>query len=214
MLVQDIIQDLKLSVSDILETLEHSPLADLYPQSAKLHENSFSAASGTTIESGSIGSSASSLGTSLCSDDLRILLTQLQASQSVAIRLAAMKRLSVVSIGDLLADEFWQDSKRLLECGLLDVDIEVVQTTLHIYAHSFKSASHYMASEIYLSFIGAIQQTFESGTANPVSKGLDLKNPQIQMKLKQFRLLNQFMCELPSIWFRFSEKTFKEFVKF
>jgi Broad-minded protein len=152
----------------------------------------------------------SSVGVSLCPEDLRSLLAELHPTQSLSSRREAVRKLAMVSIGDLLADEFWPDSRNLMECALLDKDIKIANIGLRIYAHSFKSAPPYMAPEIYISFISMISHTFKNGHVYPTSKGLDMKDINIQMKLKQFRLLDQFMCELPSLWFRFSEKTFKE----
>lgn len=210
-LVTNVIHDLKADVSEILENLEHSPISDLYYPKAKPSDNSFSAASGTTIESGSIeGSSVSSIGVSLCSEDLRVVLTQLQTGQPLTTRREAIKKVALVSIGDLIADEFWDDSKRLLECGLLDNDLDIVNITLKIYAHAFKSAPPYMAPEIYLSLLSTLQQSFDNNPPYLLSNGLDIHDSRIILKLKQFRLLRQFMCEITSLWFRFSEKTFKE----
>lgn len=181
----------------------------MYHAPSKNHDNSFSATS--TIESGSVGGSSISSGICLAPDDLRILLNELQPNQPLNIRREAVKNLALVSVGDLLADEFWCESKRLMECTLLDDDFDIAYSGLKIYAHAFKSAPPYLAPEIFVSYVDSLHHSFEQNALESgTSDSLDMTSAKTKLKLKQFRLLNQYMCEIPSLWFRFSEKTFKE----
>ncbi|KAI8897017.1 broad-minded protein-domain-containing protein [Globomyces pollinis-pini] len=172
------------------------------------HDASFSAHSTNTLESWSLGS----LSSGVCpgTDDLQTIAVQLQPSHSFPIRLTGAQLLASFSVADLLADEFWPLSKVAIQLALLDSDTQIATIGLKVYARAFKLAPPYMVPEVYISYTHQLCQSFMNGPNLKLGLGLDIRDPRVELRIKQFRLLNQFMIHLPSIWFRFSEQIFKD----
>lgn len=182
------------------------------------HDNSVSGLSAMTLESCSLGSIASGLCPGV--DELKLVISSLNSSQSLDMRLAAAQKLTNFSVGDLISDEFWPDARLALEHAINDHDTRIALISLRIYARSFRCAPLYIIPDIYVSFVNQLTRLFErvgptkSNSYNSKipkwSQGIIVTDEQTQLLLKKFRLLNQFMIELPSMWFRFPEHAFRD----
>lgn len=67
--------------------------------------------------------SLSSISSSLHQDDVREILQQIQPVNPKYVRMEAMSRITKISISDLIADEFWMITSRLMELSLNDCDL-------------------------------------------------------------------------------------------
>ncbi|KAH6577024.1 hypothetical protein BASA60_004260 [Batrachochytrium salamandrivorans] len=169
-LVHCIIEDAKHNAAYLLEHITNrTVLEETYRRIPQRQDSSLSAHSSVTCESSSLGSISSGVFPSV--DEFKHMSSYLHPSHSFEIRFAAVQRLSSFSIGDMISDEFWLDSRHSLELGLRDTDTRISLICIRIIARAFKTAPLYMIPE--------------------------------------FRLLNQFMNEIPSMWLRFSESTYK-----
>ncbi|KAI8923764.1 broad-minded protein-domain-containing protein [Entophlyctis helioformis] len=211
-------EDAKASIAALTDhLLQHKPaMADLYAPHASAaaagrppsHDPSFSAHSSATYESSSMGSISSGICPGL--DELKHMFGKLHPGQTYENRMATVQRLASFSIGDMLADEFWPDSKKNMELALADPDTRIAFIGLRIYARAFKTAPPYMTPEVYLSFVSHLVHVFENTPLAKTTVGLDTRDPRVELTLKKFRLLHQFMMEIPSLWFRFPEQVFKD----
>ncbi|KAJ8326199.1 hypothetical protein QVD99_002342 [Batrachochytrium dendrobatidis] len=207
-LVHQITQDAKLSVEHLLDHVgSKGYLEDASSKVFHSQDSSFSAHSAATYESSSIGSITS--GVCPGADELKHMFGHLHPGQPFECRVSAVQRLASFSIGDMLSDEFWPDAKRNLELSLGDPDTRITLVVLRIVARAFKTAPTYMIPEVYQCLVWHLVQTFENASLDKISLGLDIRDHRIEVTLKKFRLLNQFMMEIPSLWFRFPEHVFK-----
>ncbi|KAI8803521.1 broad-minded protein-domain-containing protein, partial [Cladochytrium replicatum] len=143
-------------------------------------------------------------------DDLKSVLTSLNSRNSAETRYAAMEKMKSFSASDLCSGEFWLDAKQILEAAIIDPETEIGQSAIRIYARAFRGAPPQITGEIYLSLVSGLLQLFEIGQITKLNEGIKFDDQHHQFLLKTFRLLDQFMIELPSCWFRFSEQLFKE----
>jgi hypothetical protein len=117
--------------------------------------------------------------------------------------------LASYSVQDLLSEEFWGISKNIIQLAFSDLDIGIATEGLKIYSRGFTMAPGYLVPEIYLSFTQQIQKLIQR-SPKPLRQGLDVKNSLEELRLKQFRLLSQFMVQIPLLWSRFPEQQFKQ----
>ncbi|KAH6587127.1 hypothetical protein BASA50_001406 [Batrachochytrium salamandrivorans] len=207
-LVHCIIEDAKHNAAYLLEHITNrTVLEETYRRIPQRQDSSLSAHSSVTCESSSLGSISSGVFPSV--DEFKHMSSYLHPSHSFEIRFAAVQRLSSFSIGDMISDEFWLDSRHSLELGLRDTDTRISLICIRIIARAFKTAPLYMIPEVYLCFVSHLVHMFENFPQRKIYLGLDIREPQVEIILKKFRLLNQFMNEIPSMWLRFSESTYK-----
>ncbi|KAJ3324109.1 hypothetical protein HDV06_000650 [Boothiomyces sp. JEL0866] len=207
-LVDSIAKDAAESANELLNhlpNLQKKNLNSLEFQNQK-NDSSFSGHSSSSIQSCSLGSLSSGVCPGI--DDLQTIISQLHPSLAFPIRLSGAQLLASFSVGDLLADEFWNLSKSAMQAALLDSDTQIALIALQIYARAFKLAPPYMVPEVYLSYTKQLHQSFQHTPELKLNMGLDIRDPRVELRVKQFRLLSQFMAHLPSLWFRFPENVF------
>lgn len=176
-LVKSISNDADVSANEILELLKKKPSTN----DDRLQDASFSAHSTNTLESwGSLVS-----GISPGSDDLKVIANQLHPNQSLSVRIQGAQALESFSVGDLLSDEFWQDSKQIMQLALTDVDTQISAIGLQVYARAFKIAPTYLVSDVFLSYIRQIHQMLTIDPKLKLIDGLDTCNTSIQSRIKQ-----------------------------
>ncbi|KAI8916341.1 broad-minded protein-domain-containing protein [Gorgonomyces haynaldii] len=198
-LVQETITEFKEAVKQALEdrTYKQSQ-AKTYPV-----DGSFSGASGATFDSSTLGSTSFSF---FNQEELVALTKKLQSTVPLDVRKDAIQKVARIPIADMLAEEFWLDSKALLEMVLMDPDVDICVSGLKIYAHAFKIGPPHLCPQVYLSLISGVTQRMEG-------KQVDLESQETQLILRMFRLILQLSCAMPSIWMRFTQNVFREVVE-
>eukprot|EP00842_Homolaphlyctis_polyrhiza_P000608 jgi/Hompol1/1548/HPOL_005322-RA len=159
-LLAQISDDAKRSINHLLE---HVKIKGSQDETFSLNMNqelSFSAHSSATYESSSVGSISSGICPGL--DELKHMFGHLHPTQSFENRLSAVQRLAAFSIGDMLADEFWPDSKRNMELGLADPDSSSESASIGKDSTSVTSTSEpldVIATFVKLSLKGELRQS-------------------------------------------------------
>lgn len=118
--------------------------------------------------------------------------------------------MSSYSVADLLAEEFWAISKKILELTISDSNSTIAMKGLQLYASSFKTAPSFLIPELYMSFTQQLYTQIQKSPSDTFLNGLDLKDAAVVLRLKQHRLLSQVMMLMPTLWARFSENQFKQ----
>ncbi|KAJ3342415.1 hypothetical protein HDU83_006104 [Entophlyctis luteolus] len=170
------------------------------------HHNSFSSHSNATNDSflGSITSS-SSIFAAPAVEEIRMIISNMKLASSVEARLGAAQKLCVLSTGDLLSSEFWNETKVGLELCLRDDDSRISMIGLRICARVFKSSPPPMVCELFLLLVDHLQGCWERGSVPKRDNEIDFGELSMDLMLRKFRLLLQFKTELPSCWLRFSD---------
>ncbi|XP_065832871.1 protein broad-minded-like isoform X2 [Oscarella lobularis] len=145
----------------------------------------------------------------------RNISMNLSSSQPSQVRFEALQSLGQYVAGDLLASEQWPELKKSLQETLSDSDIVLSSQSLRIHAKLFNAASGHEAIEIYVSLLDHLQNSFGAMRKPFLEPGtcFDTADEQIEKILKGFRLLNNFLLEIPMYWMRYPIRLTEEIVK-
>ncbi|KAJ3380825.1 hypothetical protein HDU84_005556 [Entophlyctis sp. JEL0112] len=150
------------------------------------HHNSFSSHSNATNDSflGSITSS-SSIFAAPAVEEIRMIISNMKLASSVEARLGAAQKLCVLSTGDLLSSEFWNETKVGLELCLRDDDSRISMIGLRICARVFKSSPPPMAGELFLLLVDHLQGCWERGSVPKRDNEIDFGELSMDLMLRK-----------------------------
>ncbi|KAJ3276613.1 hypothetical protein HDV01_004146 [Terramyces sp. JEL0728] len=182
-LVDSIAKDAAESANELLNHLPNMQKKNINSLEYQKNDSSISGLSSSSVQSCSLGSLSSGVCPGV--DDLQTIVAQLHPSLAFPIRLSGAQLLASFSVGDLLADEFWNLSKAAMQVALLDSDTQIALIALQIYARAFKLAPPYMIPEVYLSYTKQLLQSFQNGPELKLNMGLDIRDPRVELRVKQ-----------------------------
>jgi hypothetical protein len=190
----ELLQNISLDAQDIVvEMMDQSSESNILRE-----KQDFVSANSNNTESWSMGSLTS--GNCPGIDELLSILFNLGRQQTTMTRLDASQQLKAFSIGDLLSDEYWVFSKQCIDLVLGDPDIRVATVGLQLFARGFYIAPQYLIPDLYVLLVKNLDSKVS------IEKfSIGCSEIEIQLKWKQFRLMQQCMTYLPSIWSRFTD---------
>ena len=104
-------------------------------------------------------------------------------------RLETLENLAQFSLFNLQSSQVFPIAKRTLDLGLNDSDERVCSSALSTLEKIFNDSSPSLSIEVFLLLVSHLNTIFES-------------SPNSKLVLKKFKLLTQFMIEIPLFWSR------------
>nr|CAB3266841.1 protein broad-minded-like [Phallusia mammillata] len=130
---------------------------------------------------------------------------ELSSAQPLNKRREALLRLCQVPPSDVMASESWSHLRIALMDALADSDNFISHTALSFHAKMFAVSSYQIMRETFTCLSEHIMQCFKIWPIQTTDEDLFLSEPYISRTLLRLRLLNEFQCEVPSIWVRYPE---------
>eukprot|EP00058_Branchiostoma_floridae_P019139 XP_002604628.1 hypothetical protein BRAFLDRAFT_126784 [Branchiostoma floridae] len=112
------------------------------------------------------------------------------------------------------SDFMFPNQKEFEQIGeKMDQRQQVEDKSLKLHARMFSSSQHSMNREVYTSLVEHLNMQFTyKGQKGDLKTGLDVTSPSACRLLRRFRLMNEFMCVVPSYWIRCPDKFLEEVV--
>uniref|UniRef100_H2ZAY6 Protein broad-minded n=1 Tax=Ciona savignyi TaxID=51511 RepID=H2ZAY6_CIOSA len=140
-------------------------------------------------------------------EQFHCIADELDCRKPIDIRRDALTRLCQVPPSDVMASESWSQLRVSLMDALADSDPFLSHTALSFHAKMFAVPNYQIMRETYTCLAEHLIRWFKvfSHSLPSVNEPLDITKPDIVLLLKRIRLLNEFQCEVPSIWVRYPE---------
>ncbi|CAH1269946.1 TBC1D32 [Branchiostoma lanceolatum] len=133
--------------------------------------------------------------------------------QPVETRIEAIEQLGRIPPTEVLSSDNWSQLKKGLMDALGDANEQLADKSLQLHARMFSSSQHSMNREVYTSLVEHLNMQFTyKGQKGDLKTGLDVTSPSACRLLRRFRLMNEFMCVVPSYWIRCPDKFLEEVI--
>jgi hypothetical protein len=106
-----------------------------------------------------------------------------------------MQRLSTFATTELLTEELWPFTAKVLHQALLDADARVVTLALKVYARSFANAPIQMACETYRDLLYQVATSWDALCCS-VNFKIDLKSEKFTLEVKKVRVFFEILQTL------------------
>nr|XP_018668106.1 protein broad-minded-like [Ciona intestinalis] len=140
-------------------------------------------------------------------EQFHCIADEMDCRKPIDIRRDALTRLCHVPPSDVMASESWSQLRVSLMDALADPDPFLSHTTLSFHAKMFAVSNYQIMRETYTCLAEHLIRWFKSSSQSlpSIYEPLDITKSEVVLLIKRIRLLNEFQCEVPSIWVRYPE---------
>ncbi|XP_028401729.1 protein broad-minded-like isoform X2 [Dendronephthya gigantea] len=141
-------------------------------------------------------------------EKLRTISQKLDMSQSVETRYQVLMMLSQIPQSDVVTSEHWSSLKKCLGLALGDENDRISDISLKLLSKMHIINNAHATCEVFTCLTNHLTSIFQDSNhaQGQLDDGLNVAKKSNEKMVKKFRLLCEFLHEIPSYWVRYPER--------
>ncbi|CAB4013169.1 Hypothetical predicted protein, partial [Paramuricea clavata] len=206
-LSQSILENIKSTVNEMIQSFDESSKQQTWTDGYSEYCGKYFSVDAIEEES-SLSSSGKMSYMFMPHEKIRNIVQKLDMSQSIETRYQALVMLSQIPPSDVVTSEHWGTLKKSLSLALGDEDDRISDISLKLVSKIHIINNGHATCEVFTCLTHHLMHIFQENehAQAQLDDGLNVANKNNQRIVKKFRLLCEFLHEIPSYWVRYPER--------